>query len=895
MASVKSVILGITLIVLAVFSMPTPSHAAFRFLILPFDMYSGEDISDLRREVMNIVASSFEEEGAEVVGIEEVKSLMLEEGIRSFDEERAIAIGRRTGADFAVLGAITRLDGTASIDLQVFDIYIKRNLAFFFKKGDDRMMLLEDLSSLVATAYNSTVAEAGKRPVNRTGNIDDIAFIGNHRVDKEAITRRIKSKVGEPFSMDDIRGDIKSIFGMGYFDDVRAELIDAAAGKKLTFVVSERPFIKKVEIVGNDKLTKEKIEGIVTVKENTILDRVLLKENVEKIKALYESEGYYLAEARHKVKVEELGVAVTFEIEEGKQVRVRRIAIIGNDSFSDKDVRKVMGTKELGIFSFLTGSGKFNEFIFLNDLDSIMALYYDNGYINAEITDHRALLSEDKRWFYITVALKEGEQYLIGNVDIKGDILTTKEELMKNLKLSPDDIFSRRKLFVDIGRLRDIYGDKGYAKADISPLTTLDDEKKKTVDITLDIKKGPLVYIERIDIDGNTRTRDKVIRREIEVEEGMLYSSTGIKRSRNKLRRLGYFDDVVITQSEGSSEDKMSLNVRVKERPTGQISAGFGYSSVDKLIGTASISQNNLAGTGIKLDLSGTFSATSERYQIGLTQPWLMDKPISAGFDIFKSGREYPDFTRNSTGFDLRLGFPVYWWRDTRAFISYKDEDVDVTDVSDTASSSIKDQEGESKTRSLSGLIKRDTRDDAFFPTEGSIVSLSVEYAGGLLGGDNNFLKYVTNAIKFFPLPLNTTISLRGELGYIYDFYNTPIPIYERFFLGGINSIRGFRSREVGPKDPITGEVIGGTKELIFNVEFIFPLVSEQRIKGLLFFDVGNAYDDKIDLGDLRKSAGLGVRWFSPIGPLRLEWGFNLNRRGDEKGSQFEFSIGTPF
>jgi outer membrane protein insertion porin family len=893
MAVVKSAVLRITLIVLAILSMPSSSHAAFRFLILPFDMYSGKDISDLRREVMNMVASRFEEEGAEVVGIEEVKRLMLEGGMKSFDEEKAIEIGRRTGADFAVLGAITRLDGTVSIDLQIFDIYNKRNLAFFFKKGDDKMRLLEDLSSLITNAYSSTVTEAGKRPVEKVGNIDDVAVIGNRRVDKEAITIRIKSKVGEPFSTDDVREDIKSIYGMGYFDDVRAEFIDTVEGKRLTFIVSERPFVKKVEVVGNDELTKEKIEGVITIKENLMLDRVLLKENAEKIKALYESEGYYLAEVKHKVKMEGLKAVVTFEIEEGEEVKIRRITIIGNESFSDEDIKKIMETKELGIFSFLTGSGKYNEFIFQNDFNSIIDLYYDNGYINAEITDHRVLLSEDKRWFYITVALQEGGQYSIGNVDIKGDILTTKEELMENLKLSPDDIFSRRTLFEDISRLRDIYGDKGYAKVDLSPLTTLNDVKK-TVDITLDIKKGPLVYIERIDIDGNTRTRDKVIRREVEVEEGMLYSSTSIRRSRNNLRRLGYFDDVVIIQSPGSSEDKISLNVRVKERPTGQISAGFGYSSVDKLIGTASISQNNVAGTGIKLDLSGTFSATSERYQIGLTEPWLMDKPISAGFNIFKAGREFPDFTRNSTGFDLRLGFPVYQ-RDTRAYISYKNEEVEVADVSDTAASIIKEQEGKSDTRSLSGLIRRDTRDDAFFPTEGSIASLSVEYAGGPLGGDNNFVKYITNVIKFFPLPWDTTISLRGELGYIYDFYNTPVPIYERFFLGGINSIRGFRSREVGPTDPSTGEVIGGTKEVVFNVEFLFPLVSEQRIKGLVFFDAGNAYDKQVDLGDLRTSTGFGIRWFSPIGPLRLEWGFNLNRRGDEKASQFEFSIGAPF
>ena len=312
-----------------------------------------------------------------------------------------------------------------------------------------------------------------------------------------------------------------------------------------------------------------------------------------------------------------------------------------------------------------------------------MGHYFDNGYINADIVEHRVLLSQDKKWFYITMALTEGEQFRIGTVDIKGELLVPREELLDKLNLKTGDIFNRTRLSKGIEAVADVYGDKGYAYADIKPMTKVDD-KTRTIDITIDIRKNELVYIERIDITGNTRTRDKVIRREVELGEGDLFASSEIKKSMNNLRRLGYFDNVNILRSRGTTGDRMKLSVDVNERPTGQISMGFGYSSVDKLIGTASISQSNFMGTGIKLDLSGTLSASSSKYVLGVTQPWLFDKPISAGFDIYNTEKEYPDFKLSKKGFDIRFGFPITR-RATRGYLTYKLEDINISDVAPTA------------------------------------------------------------------------------------------------------------------------------------------------------------------------------------------------------------------
>lgn len=871
--------------------------AQVRVVIIPFDMHSKTDISPTRKNIMETLASSLSASGAEVAGVDIIKEQMLKKGVFSFTEKDAYEIGAKAKADFAVVGSITRLGNSFDVDWRVIDLGGKTAIAFYHNSSDSEGELTGRIREAAPQMYERMASALKARPVVKTGNIDKIAISGNRRVDTEAILRKITSKTGEPFSPDDVRDDIRAIYGTGYFDDVSADLSDTASGKVLTFYVKEMPFIRKIEFKGNSEVKDEKIKEALTLKENTVLDRVLLGENAEKIKALYNEEGYYLATVNPVIESDGLEATVSFRINEGPEVKVKRITFIGNKFFTDKKLKSFMQTSEVGWWSFVTKSGKFNEFMLQNDLAVMLGQYFDNGYIQADVTDYRVLLSEDKKYFYVTVAISEGEQYKVGNLDITGEMLpsTSKEELLKKLKLEKGQVFSRSKMSKGIDAITDVYGDQGYAYADIKPLTRVDKEAK-TVDITIDIKKNELVYIEKIDVTGNVRTRDKVIRREVELGEGDLFSSSAIRRSRNNLKRLGYFEDVKIAQDQGSNNERMRLGVDVKERPTGSISLGFGYSSVDKLIGTASIAQANLMGTGIKLDLSGTISATSSKYVLGFTEPWLFDKPLSAGFDIYNTDKTYSDFSLRKKGFDVRLGFPLTD-RYTRGYVTYKFEDVNITDVADTASSFIKEQAGRSTESSIKLLARRDTRDDAFFPTEGHTLNASVEFAGGPLGGTSYFIKYEGDAVKFFSLPWDTTFSLHGAAGYIMSYDGHTPPIYERYFLGGMNSIRGFETRGISPKDPQTGDLIGGSAMLVANSEFLFPLFPQQNIRGLVFLDVGNTYDGirKVDLGDLRYGAGFGIRWFSPIGPLRLELGFNLNRREGEKAQQWDFAIGSMF
>jgi len=381
-------------------------------LVLPFDMHAATDISGLRRSIMEAVASSLEDSGIEVVGIEETRHLMVEKKVAFFNEEAAFELASRVKADFAVLGAVTKAGRTSNADWRIIDLKDRTVKAFFYESSESDAELLRQIRAKSGKMAEDMAAALRERPAERAGNIDRITVTGNRRVDTEAIAKKISSKEGEPFSSDAIKEDIRTIYATGYFDDVTASLAETASGKALTFTVKELPFIRRIEFRGNSQIKEDRLSDAVTLKTNRVLDRVVLAENAEKIKALYEEDGYYLSKVNPVVESDGTDATVVFKIEEGPEVKVKRITVIGNQAFSDDDLRDLMNTEEVGFFTALTKSGKFNEYVYQNDLAIIMSHYFDNGYINADVLDSRVLLSEDKRWFYITIALTEGEQYV---------------------------------------------------------------------------------------------------------------------------------------------------------------------------------------------------------------------------------------------------------------------------------------------------------------------------------------------------------------------------------------------------------------------------------------------------------------------------------------------------
>ncbi|VAV85043.1 Outer membrane protein assembly factor YaeT [hydrothermal vent metagenome] len=868
---------------------------AVKVVIMPFAINSLEDISQERKELMEHVASALDESGAAVTGMKEVKRLFLKKGITRFTEKEALNIARKSGAEFAIIGSLALLGETYSANWRILKIKDSRLLRFYHRSSPSLGTLTSEVSATSESMLKRMMQERGD--ATKTIKTDELAAVtvkGNRRMDDEGILRNIKSRAGKKFSAEDVKDDIYTIYSMGYFDDVIADLKETGEGLTLNFKVAEKPFVKSVTVTGNKHMGQDKLDDMMTIKENTILDNTATMENAEMIRILYIQDGYYLANITPEITVEGLDATVTFHVKEGPKVKIQRITLIGNKAFSSRKLKKILKTKEASPISFVTGSGSFNEYNFELDTRKLMNYYYDRGYMKAKIIDKKVLLSEDKKWFYITIAITEGDRYRIGSVEIEGDIVTDKKNILKALDIKPKSIFDRSELKEGIEALTELYGDKGFANADFNTQTDLDMENK-TIALTIVIKKGVPVYIERIGITGNTRTRDKVIRRELEFAEGDLFSSTELKESRKNLKRLGYFESVEIEKSPGATSNRLKLDVDVVEQPTGAISFGLGYSTFEKVITNASISQANFLGTGLKLNLNGTISAKSSNYVLGITEPWLFNKPLSAGIDLFDTKKKYPDFSVDRQGINLRFGFPI-WKRTTRGYITYRYEQTDVTDVAADASKTIRDQDGKSTVSSITPRIKHDSRDDIFFPTEGKVISFSTEFAGSFLGGSKDYVKHEASAATFIAMPLDTVFSVRGILGHAYSLNSDEeVPIYEKYYLGGINSLRGYESRSVGTKDSVTGEILGGDTKILLNTEIVFPILPQERFRGVVFFDIGNAFDGSFNVSDLRKGAGVGIRWFSPMGPIRLEWGFNLDQQDDEEGSVWEFTIGSMF
>jgi len=719
-----------------------------------------------------------------------------------------------------------------------------------------------------------------------------IEFKGNKRIDRETIYANIHTKVGDPFSDEEVKEDIKRLYGTGYFDDVRVEVEPFEGGLKLVFVFRERPTIRGIDFQGNREVETEELRDQVTITPGSMADPRLIMDNARRLVSFYQSQGYYLAEVIPIIReVSPDSVFLTYKVDEGERVKVKKIDIHGNQALSDREIKKVMKTREWWIFSFLTGSGVYRDKVLRQDVERIRELYHNHGYIKVAISEPVVRLSDDKRDLYIDITVSEGQQYSLGEIKIEGNKVFSQEEIFKYIKSRPGAVFSRKGLRDDIDRIIDLYMEKGYARADIEPKMRVNEEER-IVDVTLFITEGEVFRIGRIEITGNTKTRDKVIRREMRLDEGDIFNSKLLRRSYQRINNLDYFESVSITPVPRVEKGLIDLDIKVKEKMTGMLSIGGGYSSIDKFIFFGEVTERNLFGMGLRLDLKAEFSSVRTEYRVSLRDPWFLDKPISASFSIYDESFEYPDYDKKARGFSVGFGKELSEY--VRGNIRYNLEEASIGDIAEDASSLIKEQEGTKVTSSISPSIWRDTRDSYLDPTRGTRHALYTTIAG--LGGDNYFVKAVIDSIWYFPMMWHTTFSVRGRLGYATGYAGRELPLYERFYVGGLNTVRGLGFGEAGPRNE-EGEKIGGDKELIFNLEYIFPLAQEIRLKGLIFFDAGRAFDssEEVSIAELRPTAGFGFRWVSPFGPIRLEWGYNLDRKEDEGRSKIEFSIGTIF
>lgn len=751
---------------------------------------------------------------------------------------------------------------------------------------------------------------AAAAPAMAAPAVTRIDVEGTRRIEVDAVLVKLRTQVGDEFNPAVIDEDVRAIYKTGYFDDVRVEQVESEGGVALIFVVVEKPSVKEFVFVGNKKFDEEKIGENTEFKPNTILSDAKIKDNIFKIRKMYEDEGFFMVDIDYRT--EELPqnrVRVIIEITEYKKVYVKRINFIGNRAFSDEELKKKLLTKEGGTWSFLGSSGVYRPEMFMNDVQILRAHYLDHGYIGVKVGDPQVSLSPDRRSMFLTVPIEEGDQYYVGKVDIEGDLLFKKETLMELVTMKTGEVFSRSKFEQSTTALRSRYTDIGYAFAEVTADTPTNAETR-VIDVIFKVNKGKLAYFEKISIEGNLSTRDKVIRRELFITEGDLYSGPGIRKSKERLMRQGYFDEVAMSTERGSHPEAVNLVIRVKERMQGNFAIGVGFSSIEDFIGTASISHNNLFGYGTKIQLNAEVSRLRKNFQFDVREQHLFDTDWIGTFGLTHSERDFFQYDRVDRAAQMALGHPLYW--DIEWLVGYRYESIEIRNVQNQAANFLITQEGKTLSTSTIYTLQRNTVNSPFDPTDGSRVSASVEWASRNFGGDLEFMKYSLQGRRYVPIVWDISVMLNGEGAYGYPLDGGRLPITERYFLGGLNSVRGFRLLSLGPteestiptdpNDPATTLTdvvsnIGGDKYLQGNVELLIPIVKELKIKGLIFYDIGNALPEDVWFSNdgFRQAWGFGLRWISPIGPLRFEWGYPLYKQQGERRQVFEFGIGTFF
>lgn len=733
------------------------------------------------------------------------------------------------------------------------------------------------------------VSQAGESPAPR---IRLIEVIGNQKVETSTIQFYIHTKIGDEFSVTRIREDILRIYRLGFFKDVQVDVEEFEGGLKVGFIVVEEPLVRDITITGTQAIKRDEVEGKLVLKPRAVLNRNQVRDSLDKIRQLYQEKGYYFAEAEAvfiEVGPDEIDLAL--RITEGSKILITRITFTGNRALEPWELKNVMETKESGWFSFITGSGIYQRDTLRNDLRRLEALYQTRGFLRVEVAEPTVHVDREARGIFITIAMKEQEQFRVGRLRVQGDDLFSADELKRTMRLREGEIFDRQQLSSDVLRVADRYAERGYAFADVVPQTEID-QAKHLVHLDIRIDRGPQVRVGRILIVGHEVTRDKVIRRELRLDEGDLFDSTKLRRSRQRLQNLGFFEEVKLDTKRRPEAELVDLEVRVKEQPTGSITAGAGYSSTQSVIATGSIRQNNLFGRGQRIAFTAQLSRISADFVVNFTEPYFLDSSIGLGVDAFNRRFDFDSFDSRETGGGLR--FSRAFGEFVRLGLGHRYQDIDITDVSESASTRIKSLAGRSSSSVLTPSFVWDSRDNMFNPTRGFYHLFSVEGAGGPLGAENKFYKTNGEANAFYPLTGDLVLSMRGRVGFAEGYGGKDLPLLERYFTGTqAVTIRGYRLRDVGPKD-INGDAIGGNSLLLLSSQLRYPLTQGLNLVG--FIDAGNVYDEgDFDPSRLRVGVGAGIRFVTPLGPLALDWGFKLGRKAGERPSEIHFNIGAIF
>jgi len=856
-------------------------------LVLPFQVQAAEELPGLQQDVTSIIRATLQEEGHELVSLNRTRELVPQVSEDTPKREQVQELIRETEATHAVYGSLTKAGKGISLDARLVRAQhpdIEQTLS----ESCQGLLRVRSATKELARRISSTIS-----PKQRIASIE---VAGNERVDAEAVLQRIRTSEGDTYDPEQIDRDIQRLYDSGFFRNISVRVRDTVNGKDIVYEVDERPVINEIVIKGAKSLDEDDILEAMSSKSGDIINPEIIAEDLEAIRELYRKDGYYNVTVDYsRQRIETGQVELRIHINEGAKRYIRSIRIQGAEELDPDDLKDQLALSERGLFSWFTGGGVLKERMLNRDAAALEAYYANRGFVDVKVGQPEVESVEDG--LRVTFRVREGPRYRLGEIAFQGDLIVSREELLQNVRIDEmaqeDDYFDRSVLREDLRKLEDLYQKHGYAFAEAKPQVAKD-RQAKVLDVTYVLNKKSRVYINRVRISGNTKTRDNVIRRNLAISGGDLFDSEKISRSKQQLKRLDYFESVEIDTIPAEEQDRMDLQVKAKDKKTGSFSIGAGYSSVNKLFFTGQVQERNLLGRGYNVNFKGSFSSTHTRYQVGFWNPRLYDSSLGVGFDAYNSQREYDDYDLERTGGKAKFAYTI--GDHSRLYWNYNLEEYSVDNIDDSASEQIQDLEGSHWASSFNVSAVRDTTNRRLFPTRGSKNTLSMEYSGGVLGGDDNFIKPGYELSAYHTLIGDLVLGWHGKYAQLFENTSNEVSDIERFYLGGINTVRGYDYQDISCEDD-EGDEIGGYKQFYTNTELMYPLKKDMGIYLLTFFDAGNVWNKKeaVD-GSLYTSVGGGIRWNSPMGPLRLEYGYPLDKiDGEQPGGQFEFSVGQAF
>ena len=750
-----------------------------------------------------------------------------------------------------------------------------------------------------AAGLLTMAAPTGVAAQQNLGLIEEIAIEGTQRIEPETVRTQLLVAPGDAFDTERINESLKRLYATGFFSDVSIR----REGSRLVVVVAENPVINRIAFEGNQRLDDDELQERIQLRERFVYTRSKVQQDAQTLIETYRRTGWFAATVEPKViRLEQNRVDLVFEIDEGDQTGVSRIMFVGNRLFSDSELRDVITTEESSWFNIFSVADTYDPDRLAFDQEQLRKFYLSEGYADFRVISAVAELTEDRENFFITFTIEEGERYRFGTINIDSLLPNLDvDALFQELTTEPGDWYDAEKVEESIGNLDDKVGTYGYAFIDIRPQIEKDEEGR-LINLTYEIGEGPKVFVERINIRGNVRTEDRVIRREFRLVEGDAFNTSKLRRSQQRIQNLGFFASVDVQNNPGSAPDRTVIDVEVEEQSTGELSFGLGYSTLDGPIGDISIRERNFLGRGQDLRLRFQGSGRSQTVDLGFTEPYFLDRPLAAGFDVFRINQDQQDessFDQDELGFRLRTGFNIT--ERMSQSISYSLRRVQITNVGSSASRSVQAQEGESTISELTTGILYDQRDSRFATTEGYFGRVGVDLAG--LGGSVRYARTRIDGGYYIPLLEDVVMSFTLEGGAIFGL-GQDVRLSDRFFLGG-SQVRGFEIAGIGPRDEQTQDSLGGNFYYAGTAQVRFPLglPEELGISGRAFMDVGGLFgvesDDDVEVGGdsatPRSSVGAGLGWISPFGPINLDYAFPITSNDNDREENFRVSFGTNF